>query len=80
MQKKKKSICLIPNHHVGIQAILRDLNVGWNLPYAHHWYYLNHVASNFNDKHRNKILKDLVYRVGSQHQPQKYESCVTELR
>ena len=38
------------------------------------------MVSNFNDKYRNKILKDLVYRAGSQHQPRKYESCMTELK
>ena len=50
------------------------------MPYAHHQYCLRHVTNNFNDKYKNKILKDLVYRVGSQHQPQKYKSCMTELK
>ena len=31
-------------------------------------------------KYRNKMLKDLVYRVGSQHQSRKYESCMTKLK
>ena len=26
------------------------------------------------------MLKDLVYRAGSQHQPRKYEACMTELK
>ena len=38
------------------------------------------MASNFNDKYRNKMLKDLVYRVRFQHQPRKYESCMIELK
>ena len=38
------------------------------------------MANNFNDKYRNKILKNLVYRAGAQHQPQKYESCMNELK
>ncbi|KAL6326327.1 hypothetical protein AAG906_005521 [Vitis piasezkii] len=77
---QREGICLISNRHAGIQAAIRDPSVGWNPPYAHHRYCLRHVASNFNDKYRNKMLKDLVYRAGSQHQPRKYESCMIELK
>ncbi|KAJ9675204.1 hypothetical protein PVL29_024234 [Vitis rotundifolia] len=77
---QREGICLISNRHAGIQAAIRDPSVGWNPPYAQHRYCLRHVASNFNDKYRNKMLKDLVYRAGSQHQSRKYESCMIELK
>ena len=77
---QREGICPIFYHHAGIQAAIRDPSVGWNPPYAHHLYSLRHVVSNFNDKYRNKMLKDLVCRAGSQHQPQKYESYMTELK
>ena len=77
---QREGIYLISDRHAGIQAAIRDPNVGWNPPYAHHRYCLRCVANNFNDKYRNKMLKDLVYRARSQHQPQKYESCMTKLK
>ena len=77
---QREGICLISDRHAGIQAAIRDPSVGWSPPYAHHRYCLRHEASNFNDKYRNKMLKDLVYRAGSQHQPRKYEACMTELK
>ena len=77
---QREGICLISDRHAGIQAAIRDPSVGWSPPYAHHRYCLRHVASNFNDKYRNKMLKDLVYRAGSQHQPRKYEACMTKLK
>ena len=36
--------------------------------------------SNFNDIFKNKVLKELVYRAGSQHQLQKYERYMEELK
>ena len=38
------------------------------------------MVSNFNDKFRNKILKDVAYKVGVQHQTQKYEHCMEEVK
>ena len=77
---QREDICLIYDCHVGIQVAIRDLSVGWNPPYTHHRYCLRHVANSFNDKYRNKMLKDSAYRAESQHQPQKYESCMTKLK
>ena len=77
---QREDICLISDRHVGIQATIRDPSVRLNLPYAHHRYCLRREANNFNDKYRNKMLKDLVYRTRSQHQPRKYESCMIELK
>ena len=36
--------------------------------------------SNFNDKFKNKVLKELAYRAGCQHQPRKYERYMEELK
>ena len=35
--------------------------------------------SNFNDKFKNKVLKDLAYKAGSQHQLRKCERFMEEL-
>ena len=77
---QKECIYLISNRHEGIEVAMRNPNVGWTSPYTHHRYCLRHVASNFNDKYGNKMLKNLVYRAEDQHQPQKYQYCVTELK
>ena len=38
------------------------------------------MVSNFHDKFRNKILNEQAYRAGVQHQTQKYERCMEELK
>ena len=38
------------------------------------------MARNFNEKFRNKVLKDLVYKVRSQYQPHKFQLCMEELK
>ena len=38
------------------------------------------MVSNFNDKFRNKILKDMEYRVGVKHQTRKYERFMEEIK
>ena len=77
---QREDICLIFDRHAKIEIAVRNPNVGWTPPYAHHQYCLRHVARNFNDKYRNRMLKNLVYRAGAQHQPRKYESCMNELK
>ena len=38
------------------------------------------MVSNSNDKFRNKILKDMAYKAGFQHQTRKYERYMEELK
>ncbi|KAL6342251.1 hypothetical protein AAG906_006874 [Vitis piasezkii] len=64
----------------GINAAVRNPSVGWSPPHAQHRYCLRHVVSNFNDKFKNKVLKELAYRAGCQHQPRKYERYMEELK
>ena len=68
------------NRHAGINVSVRNPSVGWSVPHAQHPYCLRHVVSNFSDKFRNKILKDMAYRAGVQHQTWKYERCMEELK
>ena len=77
---KREGICLISDRHAGINVVVRNPSVGWSVPHAQHRYCLRHVVSNFNDKFRNKILKDMKYRAGVQHQTRKYERCMEELK
>ena len=72
---QREGICLISNRHAGINGVVRDVVNGWN-----HRYYLIHVVSNFNEKYKNKVLKDLAYKAGCQHRPRKYEWCMEELK
>ena len=66
---------MISDHHTGINGVVRHVANGWN-----HRYCLRHVVSNFNEKYKNKVLKDLAYQDGCQHQPRKYECCMEELK
>ncbi|KAL6339402.1 hypothetical protein AAG906_032934 [Vitis piasezkii] len=77
---QREGICLISDRHAGINAAVRNPSVGWSPPHAQHRYYLRHVVSNFNDKFKNKVLKELAYRAGCQHQPRKYERYMEELK
>ena len=38
------------------------------------------MVSNFNEKYKNKVLKDLAYKARCQHQPRKYEKCMEEIK
>ncbi|RVW39445.1 Serine/threonine-protein phosphatase 7 long form-like [Vitis vinifera] len=64
----------------GINVAIRNPSVGWRPPHEQHRYCLRHVVSNFNDKFKNKVLKELAYRTGCQHQSQKYERYMEELK
>ena len=64
---QRDGVCIIYDCHAGIKATLQNAKVGWTPPHGHHRYCLRHVTSNFNEKFRNKVLKDLVYKAGSQH-------------
>ncbi|KAL6342689.1 hypothetical protein AAG906_013095 [Vitis piasezkii] len=68
------------DRHAGINVAVRNPSVGWSPPHAQHRYCLRHVVSNFNDKFKNKVLKELAYRAGCQHQPRKYERYMEELK
>ena len=50
-----------------INVAIKNPSVGWSPSHAQHRYCLGHVVDNFNDKFRNKVLKELTYRAGSQH-------------
>ena len=71
---------MIYDLHAGINVVVRDVATRWNPPHAHHRYCLRHVVSNFNEKYKNKVLKDLSFKVGCQHQPCKYERCMEEIK
>ena len=56
---QREGICLIFDRHAGINGAIRDVASEWN-----HRYHLRHVIGNFNEKYKNKVLKDLTYKVG----------------
>ena len=77
---QREGICLISDWHARINVAIRNPSVGWSPLHAQHRYCLRHVVSNFNDKFKNKVLKELAYKARSQHQPWKHERCMEELK
>ena len=61
---QREGICLISNCHARIN-IVKNPSIRWSLLHAQHQYCLRHVVSNFNDKFKNKVLKELAYRARS---------------
>ena len=71
---------MIYDCHARINVVVSDVAIGWNPSQAHHRYYLRHAISNFKEKYKNKVLKDLAYKVGCHHQQRKYERCMEEIK
>ena len=44
-------------------AAMTDVHLGWTKPYAYHRICMPHLASNFMNQFKDKILKNLVCRV-----------------
>ena len=64
---QREGICLISYLHAGINVVVIDVATRWNPPHAHHRYCLRHMASNFDEKYKNKVLKALAYKAGCEH-------------
>ncbi|XP_038876933.1 uncharacterized protein LOC120069292 [Benincasa hispida] len=71
-------MCLISDRHKGIISAVRNPSNGW--VGVHHRFCLRHVASNFNDKFKNSLLKSSVYSAGSKFQVRKFNDYMTELQ
>ena len=54
--------CIISDRNPGIMAIMTDVHLGWIKPYAYYTICLHHFASNFMNRFKDKILKNLVSR------------------
>ena len=55
-------LCVISNKHTDIMPAMTDVHPGWTKPYAYHRICMRHLASNFMNRFKNKILKNLMCR------------------
>ena len=53
-------LCVISYKHPGIIPAIIDVHFSWTEPYAYHRIWMHHLASNFMNRFKNKILKNLV--------------------
>ena len=56
------SLCVISDIHPGIVAIMTDVHLCWTEPYAYHRICIRHLASNFMNRFKDKILKNFLCR------------------
>ncbi|XP_038877923.1 uncharacterized protein LOC120070133 [Benincasa hispida] len=75
---RREGMCLISNRHKGIISAVRNPNNDW--VGLHQRFYLQHVASNFNDKYKNSLLKSFLYSEGSKFQVRKFNGYMAELQ
>ena len=54
-------LCVISDRHLDIMADT-DVHLCWTKPYAYHRIYMRHLARNFMNRFKDKILKNLVCR------------------
>ena len=55
-------LCVISYRHLNIMEVMTDVHFGWTEPYAYHRICMRHLASNFMNRFKDKILKNLVCR------------------
>ena len=59
---QRMRLCVKFDRHPGIMAVMIDFHLGWTEPYAYHRICMCHLASNFMNRFKDKILKNLVCR------------------
>ena len=55
-------LCIISDKYPGIMVAMTGIHLGWTEPYAYHRICMRHLASNFMNRFKDKILKNLVCR------------------
>ena len=53
-------LCVISDKHPDIMAAMTDAHLGWTEPYAYHKICMRYLASDFMNRFKDKILKNLV--------------------
>ena len=56
-------LCVISDRHLSIMATMTDVHLSLTEPYAYHMICMRHLANNFMNRFKDKILKNLVCRV-----------------
>ena len=57
---QRMRLYVISNRHADIMVAMIDVHLGWTEPYAYHRICMRHLASNFMNRFKDKILKNLV--------------------
>ena len=60
------------DRHLGIMVVMTDFHLGWTEPYAYHRICLRHLASNFINRFKDKILKNLMCRAALATEVEKF--------
>ena len=55
-------LCVISDRHPGIMATMTDVYLSWIEPYAYHRICMHHLARNFMNRFKDKILNNFVCR------------------
>ena len=55
-------LCVISDRHLIIMETITGVYLGWTEPYAYHRICMHHLESNFMNRFKDKILKNLVCR------------------
>ena len=60
---QRMRLCVKSDRHLGIMTAMTNIvHLGWTEPYAYHRICMRHLASNFMNQFKDKILKNLVCR------------------
>ena len=59
---QRMRLCVISDRHPDIMTTMIDVHLGCIEPYAYHTICMCHIASNFMNRFKDKILKNLVCR------------------
>ena len=74
----RQGICLISDRHSAIINVV-DRLPEWRDPNAYHRFYLRHFQWNFHKKFKDILLKDLVWKVGIEHQIKKFNNYMDNI-
>ena len=68
---------IISDRHRGIQSCFDDTTRGYlQAPLTHHWNCLHHLVSNVNTNFNSLALKNLVWKVATVNQVEKFENTM----
>ncbi|XP_071932956.1 uncharacterized protein [Coffea arabica] len=70
---QRRGLCVISDHHPGIITTMSQIGSKWIEPFAYHCFCIRHLASNFNTKFHDKILKHLLVAAANENQVFKFQ-------
>lgn len=76
---QREGICLMSDRHPGILSAVGNSCLGWQPPMAYHVFCVRHIKSNFNNKFKDTVLKNLVWKAAQQHQVRKFNKVMERL-